>query len=388
MAGLKYSNTKVIVARILEYFFLPALIFTRKSKRTSEAKILIVEPFHIGDAVSLSVMLDPLRERFPNHEIHLLLQNTPAKLYENDKRVSYIHRHVLPWAKRANKYNVADFLETAKTILFLRRERFLVGIDVRGDVRSQIFLTLVGCSIRAGYTNYLCSNIIIKGHHLTHNAGNLVPQQRAMLNLEVLKVLGCSIKDARSGLIAANAQRRETTKRRKTFEVICHMGSGWKYRLWKESNWLNLWEKISQEFQVGITLVGEKDKIKHIKSSYATELEMYRVNVLSTSFEGMIDAISRCNLFIGLDSGPMHIAAAFDKIVIALFGPGNIEIWQPHCKEAILISRQDKFPCAPCLQSKCIHPMANCMDAISPDEVMKQVYKCIPASSRKEQAIT
>lgn len=94
----------------------------------------------------------------------------------------------------------------------------------------------------------------------------------------------------------------------------------------------------------------------------------------------MLQTISECDLFIGLDSGPIHIAAAFNKTIIGLYGPGNISVWKPFCKNAFIVDHQKSFSCAPCLQNKCIHSDFNCMDAISPDEVIEVVRKCIPSS--------
>ena len=291
MNGLKYSSITVFIAQALEYLFVPALLFIRHSNRSVEPKILIMEPFHIGDAVSLSAMLGLLRDKFPNYKIHLLLQDASAKLYENDKRVDRIHKHVLPWAGRANKYDVRDYLRTIKILMILRKERFTIGIDARGDIRSQIVLTLIGCPVRAGYTNYLCSNVITKGLHLTHNAGNLQPQQRPLLNLEIIKLLGCTIENPRLSLLAPKFTNRVLSGMDNAFEVVCHMGSGWKYRLWNEIRWLQLWQSMSREFKINITVIGEENEMAKLKLKHAIELANNSIVVKSTTIQALIETI-------------------------------------------------------------------------------------------------
>jgi ADP-heptose:LPS heptosyltransferase len=375
LKGLKYPRPTVILSRLLELVFFPlGFLARRPNEHLQSRRILIVEPFNLGDIVSLSVMLDPLRRRFPGTEIHLLVKPAGKVLYKNDQRIAMIHSFEFPWASREKTLLVGriKLLPLIKMIRKLRSLEFDIGIDTRGDIRSQIFMVLLGCRIRAGYTNYLCSNVEIKGLLLSHNAGQMPQQQRCLINLAVLRVLGCEPAEPALRPISP----RKSKARFKSFKVLCHPGAGWVHKLWKADRWALLIEKILQNFSVEVLVVGEKHDLvllEQIRSQVTGP-----VSFSLTSLEELVTLIQGTDLMICLDSGPMHIAAAYDLPLIALFGPGYKEIWKPFNLNSRMIEHQDRYPCAPCLQKRCILPKANCMDAITWEEVFEKVLEMVP----------
>ena len=374
-SGIQYGWPAVACARILELLFCPMILLCRQKSRQPTRKILIVEPFNIGDAVSLSVMLDPLQQRFPDASIHLLIKPSSSLLYANDKRVTAVHGFELPWAGRGRKIR-AMALSAVPLLFFigrLRGEKFEIGIDARGDVRSQILLALLGCRFRVGYTNYLCSNIRVQGLLLTHNAGDLASERRALLNLRILRTLGCRVEGAKPRLQGISGMVPPSERPL----VVCHVGAGWEYKLWPIGNWVSLAKNMHREFDVDMLFVGG--------ASEAGRLAMLRDALPSTdhckqtAFPELLAAIMASSLFIGLDSGPAHIAAAMGKTVIALFGPAESTIWAPFGSNCHVVSRQELFPCAPCDQRRCTSSTSTCMGAISTEDVLQKVRQTLPA---------
>jgi ADP-heptose:LPS heptosyltransferase len=375
LQGLKYPRFAVILSRLLELLFTPLAFLTKKPTRNLQPRrILIVEPFNLGDLISLSVMLDPLRRRFATAEIHLLVKPAGKTLYKNDQRIAMIHSFEFPWTSREKKFLLGriQILALIKMIRKLRNLAFDIGIDTRGDIRSQILMVVLGCRIRAGFTNYLCSNLKIRGFLLSDNAGHLPPQQRCLINLAVLRVLGCENAEPRLRPISL----RKSKDISKPLRVLCHPGAGWVYRLWKADRWATLIGKILESFDAEILVAGNKTDLallEEIRSQVSGT-----VAFVSTSLEELQAFIQGADLMVCLDSGPMHIAAACDLPLVALFGPGFKEIWKPYSFSSCIIDHQDLYPCAPCLQKRCVLPDANCMDAITPEEVFEKVSEMIP----------
>jgi ADP-heptose:LPS heptosyltransferase len=372
--GLQYSKYKIFFARLLEYMFLPTLLFIRAKRQQKITKILIIEPFNLGDAISISVIIDPLREKFQDADIHLLLKKVGTKIYEKDERIKKIITYEFPWAKRRDKFNlkIIDFVKLFFFLILLKKEKYDIAIDCRGEIRTQIVMALIGCPIRVGYTNYLCSNIIIKGLLLTHNAGKLSPKPRALLNLETIKLLGCDISNRHYKLKTPYNNANNSNE----FNILCHCGAGWEHRLWPADNWALLLKKITEKYCVKVKVIAsekEKSILQKIEVKAPTYAYYY-----STSLNQLINFIQQSNLFICLDSGPMHLAAALDKPIIGLFGPGFIDLWRPFCKKHIILHHQEAFSCAPCLQSKCFHADSNCMEAITVSEVFNAIMNIIP----------
>jgi lipopolysaccharide heptosyltransferase II len=78
--------------------------------------------------------------------------------------------------------------------------------------------------------------------------------------------------------------------------------------------------------------------------------------------------IARCELFISLDSGPMHISQALGVPTIALFGPSDPRVSGPLKTSAVVLKKE--FACSPCGWSPCPHQIA-CMYAIEVREVLE-----------------
>jgi ADP-heptose:LPS heptosyltransferase len=285
----------------------------------------------------------------------------------------------MPWAERKNKWSafVKNILPLWALILELRKEKFSIVIDARGDIRAQAFLVLTGCPVRVGCTQYVNSNISFRGLLLTNKAGYVPSLSKVQYNLHVLKEgLGCNVEGAKLRLIY---EKPGSVKNE--FRIVCHPGAGWKYRLWPEERWSDLVNRILLRYSVHITFVGgpgEETLLNSIK-----KISNEKVSFKVTTLEQLLETISSSDLFIGLDSGPMHIATALDKSIIALFGPGNLTIWRPESEKAKVITHADKFECAPCVQNSCIHPDNPCMKAITTDEVFEVVESVLTVKLQK-----
>jgi ADP-heptose:LPS heptosyltransferase len=336
----------------------------------SIGKLLIVEPFDIGDAASISVMLHPLRERFPNAEIHLLLKPVCAELFEGCDLVHAVHTAELPWTRRRNKMipDRKGWFSLLRTIRKFREIGFDLAIDARGEIRNQLLMLAVGAPIRVGYTNYLCSNIEIRGSLLTHSMGELTPKPRALLNLELLKPLGIDVSEPAYPSPFAPFEPRPRTS--DTYRIVIHPGAAWEYKQWDPNNWVLLIKRLAK-LPVEIHLVGspsEKDLLQGISAPFRGIYATVTPTLLD-----LMSIIAGADLFVGNDSGPMHLAEYLDKPIIALFGPALINVWRPYGARHSVIHHQPEYPCAPCLQRQCIYRKFNCMDSIGIDEVYRAI---------------
>jgi ADP-heptose:LPS heptosyltransferase len=90
----------------------------------------------------------------------------------------------------------------------------------------------------------------------------------------------------------------------------------------------------------------------------------------------MIEWVRRCDLLITNDTGPMHVAAAMNKPLVALFGPTEPRRTGPYGQLENVV-RLD-LPCSPCLSSRCaILETDKCLRALSPATVIERVEKLL-----------
>jgi heptosyltransferase-2 len=87
-----------------------------------------------------------------------------------------------------------------------------------------------------------------------------------------------------------------------------------------------------------------------------------------TSVRELTALIKRCNFFVTNDSGPMHIAAAFNVPLVAIFGSTDNTTTSPYSERSVVV-RSDAA-CAPCLEREC--PTDHrCMTAVTADQVVQ-----------------
>ena len=95
-----------------------------------------------------------------------------------------------------------------------------------------------------------------------------------------------------------------------------------------------------------------------------------------TSISQLINQISSLNLFITGDSGPMHIAAAFQVPTVAIFGPTKDDETSQWMNEKSIIVKKN-LDCQPCMQRTCPLQHHNCMKLINAVKVLGAVNKIV-----------
>lgn len=132
------------------------------------------------------------------------------------------------------------------------------------------------------------------------------------------------------------------------------------------------WLEVERRMKVILTTSPEEKELKKIKSilslcksrplSLAGLLTLKQLAVLS----------QKCKLFMGIDSAPMHIAAAVGTPVIALFGPTGEFNWGPWGNGHTIIKKDWK--CRPCGMDGCNRTKRSlCLEAITPEEVKRAI---------------
>ena len=371
-----YSKKIVILARALENtaFYIHKIFSIRKTKAEGEGeieKIMIFEPFQLGDVVSLSVMIEPLKNKFPSASIFILTKSGNENIFEFDPRVNVITSE-FPWSDYKKKWSLNRYFKLLLDIIRIRKLKIDVGIDTRGDIRSQAVLLMTGCRERLGYNNYMNSNVITRGLLLTQAAEKPEAEHRYDWNLNLLNYLGIkNIYPVKFPSIDVSSINIEY-KKRDEISVLLHPGAGWLYKQWPVNNWVKLIQKLSENKRMKITVIGgrgEKETLARIFTSVNDE----RIEFKTTNLKDLITSIKYSDLFICLDSGPMNLAVCMDKPVIALFGPGDSAMWKPYSSKSYFIHKKEDFPCNPCLQKICYYPGKSCMTMISVDDVINSV---------------
>jgi len=130
--------------------------------------------------------------------------------------------------------------------------------------------------------------------------------------------------------------------------------------------------KLSDQFDIFIYGGPEDSEIVNDIKNKLDELNVKNYKILAgeMSVAELVISISKLDLFITADSGPMHIASAFKIPSICLFGPTkDSETSQWMNSESIILKAN--LECQPCMKKTCPLKHHNCMKAISSEDVVK-----------------
>ncbi len=93
------------------------------------------------------------------------------------------------------------------------------------------------------------------------------------------------------------------------------------------------------------------------------------------SIKELCQKIGGLEMLVTNDSGPMHIAAAYDVKIVALFGPTKYTETSPYSNNYKIVTKD--LECAPCMKRECPLKHHNCMKEITADEVIKAIKELL-----------
>jgi heptosyltransferase-2 len=143
---------------------------------------------------------------------------------------------------------------------------------------------------------------------------------------------------------------------------------------WYPEEFANVASELSSQYD--IVIFGgpsEKDIAMDIeKSLIEKDINNYQNLTANTTIPGLINHISKLDLFITGDSGPMHVAAAFQIPTVAIFGPTKDDETSQWMNDKSIIVKKN-LECQPCMKRTCPLQHHKCMKLITAVEVLDAV---------------
>ncbi|MBN2021377.1 MAG: lipopolysaccharide heptosyltransferase II [Pirellulales bacterium] len=338
--------------------------------------ILVVQLDHMGDAVLSSGMLAALRKRYPDARIDVLAGAWNRALFEAMPEVDRV------FASRVNRFSRAGRLGWAMATCWwgwrLRRERYDLGIDVRGEFPLALLLWLAGARRRLGWAAGG------GGFLLTDSAAYVPDRPEVESRRALLAQLGIEAveDDVRPRLRPPVAARRTVDKLLAESNVaapflVLHVSAGTPAKQWPIEHWRELLGRLILRGGRELVLVGSRaDRIIARRILEGRDWPGARDWTGRLGVMELAALLERAAALVGADSGPAHLAAAVDTPVVALFSGTNCpEQWQP-VGRGVTVLRHDA-PCRPCHREVC--PVAGhpCMRGLLPEAVARAVDEAL-----------
>lgn len=326
--------------------------------------ILVAELWGIGDIVLATGALRDLRRAHPSARITLLAKAHARELLAHTGLVDNFVVADFPWTASSGKYRVSRYLKRsfADAIGTLRRENLDWALDARPDPRSAMLLFLSGARRRGGLVAPGSSLFLTDVATVDGRAIHRVKSWQA-----VLAAMGVST-GANPQLCVTEeeeewAERTLVDRGVQAGEVVLgvHPGARMAVRKWDAA-------KLSGVVRQAAMELGARPLV-FVDPAGAGENHDFGPNAIlvRSSLRQFMALACRCRLLLCNDSGPMHIAAALGTPVVAVFGPGSVEMFAPWGDRHRVVMRA--VPCRPCFD-KCRFTEPFCMTRIDPAVVL------------------
>ena len=343
--------------------------------------ILLIRLRLIGDVVFTTPAIGAIRRMFPAARITYLVEPPAAPVVRHHPAIDDVIIVERPRGVARLRYDLA----LARR---LHAQRFDLVIDFHGGPRSGFLAWATRAPRRIGY------DLPGRGWCYTARVGwtrSLVPPRHSVVNQwALLEPLGIEppdrARDAVSMPLDAAAVRRVDERLaaagidRGARLIVLHVSAGNPFRRWPASSFASAAAALAAADASRRIIITSGPSERAAAEAVAEEARRIAGRDASRIVRtGEFDLaelhalVDRAALYIGGDSGPLHIAATTRTPIVALFGPtlpDRSMPWRDPSIGAIAIDAGD-LPCRPCHQRHCVPGDFRCLTAISPTMVVK-----------------
>jgi len=312
-------------------------------------KILILKPSSLGDVVQALPVLRLLKRHWPASDIFWWIDSSLASLVDGDPDLAGIVRFERRrWASPANWHEVWH------SVQWMRQQRFDLIIDLQ-------------CLLRSGFFGWFANGELFVGLDEPREGArgfyDIIVRRESFHThaldwyLAVLKALNVPVHWNFEWLPERRAVSEEVKRKWQTESarwIVIQPGARWLNKRWPVENYSQLVRQIAAARPgVRFAIMGGKDDVQMGADIVKADAKRCLDLTGKISLPEMIEWIRLSEMMISNDTGPMHVAAALGKPVVAVFGPTEPRRTGPYGQLQNVV-RID-LPCSPCLKSHCTY---------------------------------
>lgn len=336
-------------------------------------KILVVQTAFPGDIVLTTPLFKALKKRFPESKLSVLTTPPGYELLRDIKEIDSL----ISYDKKCKDRGMPGLV---RLVRMLRDERFDISFSPHRSQRTALILYGAGIPVRVGFSDASLSFLYSKKVNRNYSWHEV---ERV---LSLLEPYGISVnKSDKAPYLEIAADTRNGVK--KIFDeagvsssdtvIGVAPGSVWETKRWIAEGYASLIDTLIERYDVKVVLIGSPaerrtgDEILSLSKNRPIDL------IGRTTLRELIAVIDRCQLLIGNDSAPGHIAAARMVPVVSIFGPTVPAFgYYPYGKDVAIVEKE--LSCRPCHHhgpKKCPEGHFRCMKDITVDDIMSAIEK-------------
>jgi heptosyltransferase-1 len=374
-------------------------------------RILLIKLSAVGDVVHTLPLLNKLRQRYPQARIDWLVTPAIAELLGHNPAITNViefdrQEWSAPWRP-------APYVNAARLIAKLRSAQYDLVLDLQGQLRSGVFAFTSGAPVRIGFDRPRAGvwktsprkipddarrhawqgaregSFLAYTHHVELPTLDIHPVARY---LRFGAMLGLDDKSADFSFPIPPEAGTRVDALLDYYEiagsklVVMAPGTNWETKQWRSE----AFAEVARHFldkKFAVVLIGSGRE--HEVCARVAALAPGAINLAGeTTLPELAALIRRGTISISNDSGPMHLAVALDRPVVAVFGPTD-PIWAGPYRRDDAVLRAD-LPCSPCylrLLSRCMHNH-DCMKDVSASTVIERAEKILAAQPARPKPLS
>ena len=349
-------------------------------------RILLVRLRQIGDVVFTTPAVHALRQRFPDAHLTYIVEPAAAPIVIHNPHLNQVI--VAPRAPGVRGL-LGDFALARR----LRAGRYDLAIDFHGGPRASLLTWLSGAPARIGY------DVMGRGWMYTQRVArprHLRPRHSVENQWDLLAPLGVAPPDPAAfpmempvdadALAAVQARLAHAGVSNDASLVVIHVSAGNPFRRWPAAHFVELVAALALGHPRRRILVtsgpSERDAAGQIIAEARARLGERADQVPScgefslTELRALLD---RAALYIGGDSGPLHVAATTGVPIVGLYGP-TLPIRSAPWRAGTCVTESvdaGELPCRPCDQRVCEPGDFRCLTSIKPAQVLDAAERAL-----------
>ena len=348
-------------------------------------RVLVTKLRHHGDVLLTSPVFSALKAHAPHVEIDALVYRETAPMIANHPAITTIHTIDRQWKTQGW---FAQARDENRLLSSLRAGRYDLLVHLTEHWRGAWLRRLLGIRYavapqRPGVSPWWRRSFT---HLYALPRGTM--RHSVELNLDALRKIGIhpDVESRKLVLVPGAAAERRIDEVMRTHAVTpgafiqIHPGSRWLFKCWPADRVAALIRRLVDEGE-RIVMTGAPDTV---------ETSMIE-RILADAPGGVINLAGQLSLpelaaltarargFIGVDSAPMHIAAAMQTPAVALFGPSGEIRWRPWMVVHRVVA-SDMHPCRPCGNDGCGgSKVSDCLTTLPVERVHAALREMVPA---------
>lgn len=336
--------------------------------------IILFKLRYIGDVLLTTPAIRLLRQAYPEAYIAMVVNRGTEDVLRHNPHLNHVYTVDRMILEKAPLYERLP--HEWEIIKSLREKHYDISVDFDSGERGAYMSLLSGIALRIGFhyarglRRMIFNRQIDIDRHLHTVERNLTLVERN---------LGLKPKDDALELYTGPDEEHRVTLLIESLSlgeripVIVHPGARYISKKWPVERWGMLIDRIQGDLGYPVVITGGDKEMEDIRGiAFRMKTPVHSL-AGQTSVLELAALFKRAALFIGNDSGPMHIAAAVGTPVIALFGPTDPMVWGPWGSRHTVLSKH--LPCSPCKVTRCDRGKECCMEQIPLEDVLPAVCR-------------